>query len=421
MNILVIGGGGREHALCWKIRQSPLVEKVYCAPGNAGISKVAECVDISVDDLEGLKEFAIRSDIDLTVVGPELPLTLGITDLFDKEDLRVFGPSMAAAELEGSKVYSKELMEKYHIPTARFNTFSDIENAEEWINEIEAPFVVKADGLAAGKGVIICGNIEEGKDALRAIMLERSFGDAGLSVVIEEYLVGEEASIFVLTDGEDYVILEPSQDHKAIYDNDKGPNTGGMGAYCPAPIVTETILRDVEEQIIKPTIEGMNNEGRSYRGVLYIGLMINNGVAKVLEYNCRFGDPEAQPLLMKMESDIVPLLSDIAAGKIENREIKWKEGFSVCVVMSSLGYPGSYTKGVELSELNKLSDSEDLVLFHAGTKFADSTIVTNGGRVLGLTAMGSTINSAIDKVYENISKIDDGSLYYRTDIGKKAL
>jgi phosphoribosylamine--glycine ligase len=312
-------------------------------------------------------------------------------------------------------------MKNYSIPTADYETFTDLNEALKWINEIKVPFVVKADGLAAGKGVIICNSVKEGESALKSIIEDKAFGDAGNKVVIEEFLQGEEASIFVLTDGDKFILLEPSQDHKAIYDNDMGPNTGGMGAYCPAPIVTDQVLREVEKNIIVPTIDGLNSEGIKYKGVLYIGLMINKGKAKVLEYNCRFGDPETQPVLMKLESDIVPLFAEIAEGALKTDTLKWKEGSTICVVMSSKGYPGSYEKGVELSKLNKLTESEDVVLFHAGTKFNGEMTVTNGGRVLGLTVFDNSISTAIDKVYKNIGKIDDGTLYYRTDIGKKAI
>lgn len=421
MKILVVGGGGREHALCWKIKKSPLVENIYCAPGNAGISKIADCIDIDATDIEGLKEFAIQNSVDLTVVGPEQPLTMGIVDLFEKNNLKIFGPDKAASELEGSKVFSKNLMKKYSIPTAKYETFTDLNSALEWIKDLEGPFVVKADGLAAGKGVIICSSIEEGEKALKSIIHEKAFGDAGNKVVIEEFLHGEEASVFVLTDGENYLLLEASQDHKAIFDNDKGPNTGGMGAYCPAPIVTKEVLDKVERQIIIPTIKGLNSEGIKYKGVLYVGLMIHEGEVKVLEYNCRFGDPETQPVLMKMESDIVPLFMEIAEGRLNTASLNWKEGSTICVVMSSKGYPGSYDKGVKLSSLGELRESDDVVLFHAGTKYEDDSIVTNGGRVLGLTVIDNSISAAIDKVYNNISKIDDGTLYYRTDIGKKAV
>lgn len=421
MKILVIGGGGREHALCWKIKKSPLVEKVYCAPGNAGISKIATCVDINATDLVGLKDFALENSIDLTVVGPEQPLTMGIVDLFEKNNLKVFGPDKAASELEGSKVFSKDLMKKYSIPTAKYETFTDLDTAASWIKDINGPFVVKADGLAAGKGVIICNSVEEGEKALKSIIQDKAFGEAGNKVVIEEFLKGEEASIFVLTDGNKYMLLESSQDHKAIFDNDTGPNTGGMGAYCPAPIVTKEVLEKVEKQIVVPTIKGLNSEGINYRGVLYVGLMIDEGEVKVLEYNCRFGDPETQPVLMKMKSDIVPLFMEIAEGQLETSFLEWKAGSTICVVMSSKGYPGSYDKGVELSTLDNLQESEDVVLFHAGTKFNGNSVVTNGGRVLGLTVIDHSISSAIEKVYNNISKIDEGTLYYRTDIGKKAV
>jgi len=421
MKILVVGGGGREHALCWKIKKSPLVEKVYCAPGNAGISNDAECVDIPVTEIYELLNFAKNKSIDLTVVGPELPLTLGIVDIFEKENLKIFGPSKAASELEGSKVFSKNLMQKYGIPTAEYNSFTDHSTALEHIKKIKPPFVVKADGLAAGKGVVICDSYEEGEKAINEIMTEKVFGDAGNNIVIEEFLEGLEASIFVFTDGEEFLLLESSQDHKAVYDNDKGPNTGGMGAYCPAPIVTGELLELIVNSIVKPTIEGLYSEGRKYKGILYIGLMLKGKDIKVLEYNCRFGDPEAQPLLVKMDSDLVPLMNEIAEGNLKQNSIKWKPGSAVCVVMSSKGYPGKYDKGVELTKLDELKDVDNVVVFHAGTKFENEKIVTNGGRVLGVTCLGNTIEETIKKVYESVKIIDDGTLYYRTDIGKKAV
>ncbi|MGI9534151.1 MAG: phosphoribosylamine--glycine ligase [Thermodesulfobacteriota bacterium] len=421
MRILVVGGGGREHALCWKINNSPLVEKIYCAPGNAGISKIAECVDIPVTEIYKLLLFAKNNSIDLTVVGPELPLTLGIVDLFEKENLKIFGPSKAASELEGSKIFSKKLMDKYGIPTAKYNTFTEAAPALNYIKEINPPFVVKADGLAAGKGVVICNTILEGEEAVNSIMSEKVFGDAGNSILIEEFLVGQEASIFVFTDGVDFLLLESSQDHKAIFDDDKGPNTGGMGAYCPAPIVDKELLETIVDKVIKPTIEGLNSEAKKYKGVLYIGLMINGEDVKVLEYNCRFGDPEAQPLLFKMESDIVPLMNEIAEGKLKQKDVLWKAGSAVCVVMSSRGYPGKYNKGVELTKLGELVNNEDVVVFHAGTKFENGKIVTNGGRVLGVTCIGQTIEETITKVYESVNIIDEGNLYFRSDIGRKAV
>jgi len=421
VKILVIGSGGREHSLCWKIRQSPLVKELFCAPGSYGISKEARCVDIPVTEVENLLGFAKKNNIDLTVVGPELPLTLGIVDAFEKEDLKIFGPSKVASELEGSKVFSKDFMKRHAIPTADHKAFTDHSTALDFIRTISTPFVVKADGLAAGKGVIVCNSIQEGEKAIGSIMLERKFGDAGGSIVIEEFLEGQEVSIFVITDGERYLLLEPSQDHKPVYDNDEGPNTGGMGAYCPAPIVTRELLETVISKIVERTLAGLNSEGRRYKGVLYTGLMINGDDVRVLEYNCRFGDPEAQPLLFKMDNDIVPIMVEAAEGKLgKHRRIEYKEGVAICVVMASRGYPGNYEKGLELKKITLLNNREDVAVFHAGTKFCNRRIVTNGGRVIGITCMGDNVEDAIEKVYERIRIIDDGVLHYRTDIGDKA-
>ena len=421
MKVLVIGGGGREHALCWKISQSPIVEKTYCAPGNAGISRHAECVAISVGDFSSLAEFVKKESVDLTVVGPEQPLCEGITDFFEKEGLLVFGPSKAAAELEGSKTFSKNLMKKYGIPTGEYAVFTDMGHALARIGETEPPFVVKADGLAAGKGVIICRSREEGEDAVRSMMEHGAFGEAGTKVVIEEFLTGEEASFFVLTDGENVLPLEPSQDHKPIFDGDRGPNTGGMGAYAPAPVVTEQLRRRIIDEVMVPTVRAMKSEGRTYRGILYAGLMIKDDDLKVLEFNCRFGDPEAQPLLMKMESDIVPVLYSIARGEMKTDPVEWRDGFCVCVVMASRGYPGSYDKGVELEKLMDFADTRETVIFHAGTVFSGDDIVTGGGRVLGVTSLGDTMEESIRRAYAAVDSISQESLVYRTDIGKKAL
>ena len=421
MKVLVVGGGGREHALCWKISQSPIVEKTYCAPGNAGISRHAECVAISVGDFNSLAEFVKKESVDLTVVGPEQPLCEGITDFFEKEGLLVFGPSKAAAELEGSKTFSKNLMKKYGIPTGEYAVFTDMGHALAKIRETEPPFVVKADGLAAGKGVIICRSREEGEDAVRSMMERGAFGEAGTKVVIEEFLTGEEASFFVLTDGENVLPLEPSQDHKPIFDGDRGPNTGGMGAYAPAPVVTEQLRRRIIDEVMVPTVRAMKSEGRTYRGILYAGLMIKDDDLKVLEFNCRFGDPEAQPLLMKMESDIVPVLYSIARGEMKTDPVEWKDGFCVCVVMASRGYPGSYDKGVELEKLTDFADTRETVIFHAGTAFSGDDIVTSGGRVLGVTSLGDTVEESIRRAYAAVDSISQESLVYRTDIGKKAL
>ncbi len=420
MRVLVIGSGGREHALCWKIRQSPLVRELFCAPGNAGISKDTRCVDIPATEIDGLLQFAKRNDVDLTVVGPELPLTLGLADVFEKEGLKVFGPSKAAAEIEGSKVFSKSFMNRHGIPTAEYSTFTDHNEARRFIRTIKPPFVVKADGLAAGKGVILCGSTAEGEKALDSVMLDRVFGEAGASIIIEEFLTGQEASVFVITDGKKYLMLEPSQDHKAVYNDDKGPNTGGMGAYCPAPIVTENLLGTIASEIVEPTLHGMASEARRYKGVLYIGLMIDGNDIKVLEYNCRFGDPEAQPVLFKMRTDIVPIMVEVAEGKLTCQEIGYKAGAAVCVVMASKGYPGKYEKGIHLSKLSLLKESEDVAVFHAGTRLNNGSIVTDGGRVLGVTCTGNTVEDAVARVYKEVSVIDDGNLHYRTDIGSKA-
>jgi len=421
MKVLVVGGGGREHALCWKISQSPLVEKTYCAPGNAGISRHAECLKIDVGDFNSLARFVKKESIDLTVVGPEQPLCEGITDFFEKEGLMIFGPSKAAAELEGSKIFSKNLMRKYGIPTGEYFVFTDMEKALAKTAEINLPFVVKADGLAAGKGVIICRSRQEGADAVRSMMERGTFGDAGAKVVIEEFLVGEEASFFAFTDGEKILPLEPSQDHKPVFDGDEGPNTGGMGAYTPAPVVNDGLRQRIIEEVMVPTIKAMKTEGRTYKGVLYAGLMIKDDDFKVLEFNCRFGDPEAQPLLMRMESDIVPILYSIACGDMETNPIEWKDGFCVCVVMASRGYPGSYQKGVQLKKLKNFTDTYETVIFHAGTLFSENKLLTNGGRVLGVTSLGDTIGESIKSAYKVIDSISEESLIYRTDIGKKAL
>ena len=421
MKVLVIGGGGREHALCWKIKQSPLVEKVYCVPGNAGISNEAECVDIPVLDFESLINFVTQNSIDLTVVGPEQPLSQGIVDFFEEEGLKIFGPSKAAAELESSKVFSKNFMKKNNIPTAQYSTFTDLGKAQDWIRTINIPYVVKADGLAAGKGVIICHSIDEGVNALNSIMGDKVFGEAGNEVVVEEFLIGEEASFFVFTDGKNFVPLQSSQDHKSVYDGDEGPNTGGMGAYSPAPIVNEKIRKKIIDSIVKPTINAMKSEGILYKGILYIGLMINNDDIKVLEYNCRFGDPEAQPLLFRLNSDIVPIMDSIASGKLAVFDLDWKPGYSVCVVMASNGYPGKYEKGYTIDGLGSFIDKDDIYIFHSGTKLVNNNILTNGGRVLGVTSVSEDLIGAMDKTYGAINKISCDNLFNRSDIGKKAL
>ncbi len=420
MKVLVVGGGGREHSLVWKIVQSPRVSKVFCAPGNAGIAQMAECVDIPVTDMEALAAFAEGKGVDLTVVGPELPLTMGIVDLFEERGLRIFGPRREAAEIEGSKVFCKDLLSKYGVPTAGYRVFDNRDEAATYIDSIGIPVVVKADGLAAGKGVILSMTKEEALTALDTIMIEKAFGDAGKRVIVEEFLVGEEASFIVLTDGETVVPLASSQDHKSIYDGDRGPNTGGMGAYSPAPVVTEEVHRKIMEEIMIPAIRGMASEGRPYRGVLYGGLMIKDDQPKILEFNARFGDPENQPIMMRMKGDIVPLLEACIDGNLRG-PIDWDPRWAVCVVMASKGYPGSYEKNKVIRGLDKVAEMEDVFVFHAGTAGAREGILTNGGRVLGVTGLGYDVKEAIDRTYSAVKIIRWDGVHYRTDIGKRAL
>ena len=421
MKILVIGGGGREHALVWKIAQSPLVTKLYCAPGNPGTAALAENLPIGVDQLDKLLAFAYENKIDLTVVGPEQPLSLGIVDLFEAHGLKVFGPSQNAAYIEGSKAFSKDLMQKYNVPTAAYGVFTDQDEAAAFINRTGAPIVVKADGLAAGKGVIIAQTCAEAIDAVSDMLSGNAFGSAGSRVVIEEFLTGEEASFLVITDGKNIIPLASAQDHKAVFDGDLGPNTGGMGAYSPAPVVTPDIHEKAMQLVIRPTVDGMAAEGRQYRGVLYAGLMVKDGEVKTLEFNARFGDPECQPLLMRMKSDIVPVLLAVANGDLSNEKIEWHDKAAVCVVMASEGYPGDYRKGDEISGLDQAAQIDDLYVFHAGTTLKDGSCVTNGGRVLGVTALGTTVKNAITSAYQGVSRINWPGVQYRTDIGKKAL
>jgi phosphoribosylamine--glycine ligase len=421
MKVLVVGGGGREHALVWKIAQSPRVKKVYCAPGNAGIARLAECLPISAEDVQAMTGWAEKERIDLTVVGPEAPLTMGIVDVFRDRGLRVFGPTRKAAEIEGSKAFTKDLMKKCGIPTGDSETFTDHAAAVHYVKGKGAPLVVKADGLAAGKGVIICRTLDEALSALDFILVRKAFGAAGAKVVVEEFLVGEEASFLAFTDGETVLPLPTSQDHKAIYDNDEGPNTGGMGAYSPAPVVSEKVYREAMERVMIPTVRGMAREGRKYQGVLYAGLMIKDEKVKVLEFNARFGDPEAQPLLMRMKSDLVPILEATIDGKLSDQKMELEDRPSVCVVMASGGYPGSYQKGKVISGLEEAAKARDAFVFHAGTVLKEGKVLTNGGRVLGVTALGNGIQEAIEKAYEAVAKISWEGAYYRRDIGQKAL
>jgi phosphoribosylamine---glycine ligase len=421
MKVLVIGSGGREHALVWKISQSPRVSKIYCAPGNVGIAELATLVPIGPDQIEQLADFAAEEKIDLTVVGPELPLTLGISDLFESRGLRIFGPNKAAAQLEGSKAFAKEILHENSIPTAAFRTFTDAASAKAYLSRQKPPYVIKADGLAAGKGVLICVGREEAETAIEEILVRKAFGEAGEKVVIEEFLDGEEASFMVLTDGEHILPLASSQDHKRVFDNDEGPNTGGMGAYSPAPAVTPAIHERIMRDILAPLLAGLKRRGIRYRGVVYVGLMINEDGPKVLEFNARFGDPECQPIMMRLKSDLVPLLEATIDGKLEQVQAEWYDDPAVCVVLCAGGYPGAYGKGKEIFGLNKLNDWADGFVFHAGTTLDNSRWVTAGGRVLGVTARGKKIADAVKEVYRAIGNISWDGMHYRKDIGNRAL
>lgn len=420
LNILVIGGGGREHVLVWKIAQSPLVERIYCAPGNPGIGQLAECVNISPDDFPALLDFARKKEIDLTVVGPEAPLVDGIVDMFQAQDLLIFGPSKLAAELEGSKVFTKYLLKKYNIPTANYTTFEDYNSAHEYIQSAKLPLVIKADGLAAGKGVLICNNESDAVSGLKKVMVEKAFGAAGDRIIIEEFMVGEEASVLAFTDGENLAYLTPSQDHKAIFDNDEGPNTGGMGAYAPAPVVDDDMMARIHDEIMQPTVKALAVEGRPYRGVLYAGLMITEQGPKVVEFNCRFGDPEAQVVLPLLKSDIVDIMFRIAKGKRLDPKLKLHDKWALCVIVASGGYPGSYEKGKPIFGLDNPLD-EGVTVFQAGTRHGDNgMVVTDGGRVLGVTAVGDDFYSTRKRAYWSVGKVTFDGAYYRKDIGLKA-
>jgi phosphoribosylamine--glycine ligase len=421
MRVLIVGGGGREHSLAWKLRQSPRVSQLYATPGNAGIAELAECVDISASEVRLLADFAAKQAIELTVVGPELPLTLGIVDEFEGRGLRIFGPTRKAAALEGSKVFAKRLMRKYKIPTGFFQTFYRAEDAKRYIQDVGAPIVVKADGLAAGKGAIVCATLQEALDTVKRIMEDRVFGDAGARVVVEEFLAGEEASFLAFTDGETVVPMASAQDHKAVFDDDKGPNTGGMGAYSPAPVVTEAVHAKIMDQIMIPTVKAMAAEGCPFRGVLYAGLMIKDGEPKVVEFNVRLGDPETQPLFMRMESDLLPVLEAVVDQRLHEVEIRWRPEPAVCVVMAAGGYPGTHDTGQPISGLGTAARLKDVMVFHAATALVEGKIVTSGGRILGVTALGKDISNAIALAYRAVEKIHWDGAYYRTDIGRKAI
>ena len=387
MKVLVVGSGGREATLVWKLSKSPQVDKIYAAPGNGGISRFAECIDIKADAKDELAEFAVKNEIDVTLVGPENPLAKGIVDTFQKHGLQIFGPTQLAAELEASKAFAKELMKKYNIPTAQFETYSDPNKALDYLHAHGAPIVVKADGLAAGKGVIPCTTEAEAEQAINNILVEDRFGTAGQKIVLEEFLKGEEVSILAFTDGENILPLVPSQDHKRAFDHDEGPNTGGMGAYSPVPVFTPELDRQVFDEILARTIQAMSRENRRYSGVLYAGLMLTSSGPKVVEFNCRFGDPELQVVLPRMTSDLMVPINAVLNKNLNEISLDWRPDAAVCVVMASHGYPGKYEKGKIINGLDQFEHSDDVVVFHAGTKRTDDQFITAGGRVLGVTAL----------------------------------
>jgi len=422
MKTLVIGQGGREHVLAWKLAQSPSVNEVFCAPGNAGTASEALNVDISASDIPALVNFAKKERIGLTLVGPEAPLVAGLVDAFEAEDLKVFGPTQKAAELEGSKTFSKNLMKQAGVPTAEYQSFTSCEDAIAYVEDrSEQPLVVKADGLAAGKGVTVCANKDEAITAIREILQQRAFGDAGNRIVIEECLVGQEASILAIVDGKNILPLDSSQDHKRAFDEDRGPNTGGMGAYSPAPIVSGEAMALIDEKILVPTIHNLRKVGRPFKGILYAGLMMTNQGPRVLEYNVRFGDPEAQPVLMRLKSDLAEVLLAACEGRLNRLPpLEWDPRPAVCVVMASEGYPGEYEKGKVIRGLSDADALEDVKVFHAGTKLQDGEVVTDGGRVLGITALGDDIAHAKLRAYQAVKKIRWDGAWCRKDISDKA-
>lgn len=417
MRILVVGTGGREHAIIWKLLENKKITKIYCASGNAGIETIAECVPIAPTDIENLVKFAKEKEINLTVVGMDDPLVMGIVDAFEKEHLRVFGPNKIAAQLEGSKSFSKELMKKYSIPTAKYETFSRVEDAIQYVQNIMPPIVVKADGLALGKGVYICQSIKEAEEALREIMLDKKFGASGNTVVIEEFMKGEEVSVLAFCDGKTVIPMVESKDHKKIYDHDMGPNTGGMGTISPVKNYTPEIAKRAMNEIFIPTVEALNKEGITYKGIIYFGLMMTEDGPKVVEYNARFGDPEAQVVLPRLETDLLDIIEACIDGTLHTLEIKWKNQAAICVILASGGYPGSYEKGKEITGLENV-DKNATIVFHAGTKKEGNKVITSGGRVLGITSIGETIEEARDTAYQEVEKINFAGKQFRTDIWK---
>lgn len=416
MNILVVGGGGREHSICWKLSNESGVEKIYCAPGNAGISNVAECVSIGDSDIEALLQFAKENEIDLTIVGPEVPLVAGIVDEFEKENLKVFGPNRKCAQLEGSKAFSKEFMIRHNLPTAKYKDYTDLDKAIDEIDEFGYPVVIKADGLAAGKGVVIAETREDAIETLKEMMDDHKFGHAGDKIVIEEFLTGVETSILAFVDNDTIVPMVSAKDHKKVFENEIGLNTGGMGTFSPSEIYTDELAKEIQDKILDKTLEGFKKDNLDYKGILFVGLMITEEGPKVLEYNVRFGDPETQSVLFRLNTDLNKIISAIIDNNLKNIEINYSKEESVCVMLTSGGYPESYEKGKVITGLENLDS--DIVVFHSGTKFEGEDIVTNGGRVIGITAKGSSVKEASDKVYENIKKISFEGMHYRKDIWK---
>jgi phosphoribosylamine--glycine ligase len=416
MKILVVGSGAREHTICWKLKQSSKLSKLYCAPGNAGISKIAECVDIKADELEKLVEYSVKNSIDLVVVGPEVPLVAGLVDMLNEKGIKAFGPVKAGAKFEGSKSYSKDFMKKYSIPSANYEIYTDSEKAISELNKFNTPIVVKADGLAAGKGVLICETHEEAKEAIKSIMVKKLFGEAGNSVVIEEFLKGTEASLLCFVDGKKMIPMESARDYKKAYDQDKGLNTGGMGCFSPNTIFTEELNKYIKENILDRTLNGFLNENIEFKGVLFIGLMIENNQAKVLEYNARFGDPETEVVLPRLKSDLIDIMLKCIEGNLTEDDLQWEDNKCVTVILASGGYPESYEKGKEITGINEVDD--DIIIFHGGTKLSGNKTITDGGRVLAVTAMGKSLEEARNKVYKNIPKINFEKMEYRTDIAK---
>ncbi len=421
MKVLVIGSGGREHALVWKLKQSPMVDKLYCTPGNGGISQLAECVSISPENIDELMRLVKREKIDFTVVGPEIPLALGIVDRFEEENMPIIGPRKAAAQIENSKIFAKEIMYEANIPTAFYKTFTDTDEALEYLKNKKTPIVVKADGLAAGKGVIVADTIAKGMGAVRLILEDKVFGESGDRIIIEEFLEGEEASILAFTDGDTVVPLDSAQDHKRVNDHDKGPNTGGMGAYSPTPLINAHLQQRILKNILEPMVYQMKKSGNPYKGILYAGLMISENNPKVLEFNVRFGDPETQALLPRLETDLMEIFVAIHENKLNEITINWNPEYAVSVVLASGGYPGEYEKGIEIQGLEDASKMDKVMVFHAGTKFENNRFYTTGGRVLNVTALGKSIETAQDRAYAAVRKIYFDKMHYRKDIGSKAL